>query len=147
MPQITAYVDTSLLALRYLEHPDSPYARRLLREHKLVTSAITSVELVSVLKQRFATGDLTADAEEAVLRRIGDDEASWDRVRVSEEVLSRAREVIKQTGLRSLDAIHLATALIRRNGANCPLRFLTRDSGQGAAARALGFEVLGLPRA
>lgn len=140
-----AYVDTSLLALRYLESPDGPLARRLMREHRLVTSSITPLELASVFGQRVASGILTEEARDAAVRRLDDDEGSWDEMPVSGEVLQGGREVVRQTGARALDAIHLATALAYRDAGHGSLVFLTRDAQQGRAARALGLDVRGLP--
>jgi hypothetical protein len=44
---------------------------------------------------------------------------------------------------RTLDGIHLATALMMRERAEESLTFATHDVRQGDAARALGFAVIG----
>lgn len=140
-----AYIDTSLLALRYVEDTDGPRARRLIREYRLVTSALTLLELDSVLHQRVASGTMSKADRDAAGRRLGDDQGFWAEMPIGSEVLSRSRDVIRRTGVRTLDAIHLATALLRREAGRGPLPFLTRDAHQAHGARALGFEVLGLP--
>jgi hypothetical protein len=45
--------------------------------------------------------------------------------------------------LGTLDALHLATALVWRDRMNRSLIMVTHDSGLGLAARAFGIEVLG----
>jgi hypothetical protein len=46
--------------------------------------------------------------------------------------------------VRTLDALHLTTALIVRERSAEPLLFVTHDAQQAAAARALGFEIQGI---
>ena len=140
-----AYVDTSLLAARYIATPDAARFRRLLRSHRLVTSAITPAELSSVLAQRRAAGDLVESACDAILQRLADDRQYWDSIPVTEEVLSKAEAVIHRTGARTLDAVHLASALLRRDAGLLSLPFLTRDARQARAARELGLAVIGVP--
>jgi hypothetical protein len=48
------------------------------------------------------------------------------------------------TQLGTLDALHVATALLWRDGRTPDLVFATHDRQQARAARALGFEVLGV---
>ena len=69
--------------------------------------------------------------------------ASLQRVDLTENVLEKASESYPTT-LGALDAIHLATALLWREGANRELIFLTHDRQQGLAAKALGFRVEGI---
>jgi hypothetical protein len=59
-------------------------------------------------------------------------------------VLNRAERVISQTGVRTLDAIHLASALHARAGAGTseiPIPFVTADMPQREAALRLGLDV------
>ena len=57
-------------------------------------------------------------------------------------VLGRAGEPLP-TPLGTLDAIHLATALVWRDRTGDPLVIATHDVALGLAARAFGFDVLG----
>lgn len=144
-PAAWAYVDTSLLAQRYLAAPHAPAARRLLGKYRLVTSVLTHVELASALAQRAAAGQISASARDAALRRLNDDRRFWDSMAVTDEVLAMAGRVVLQTSVRTLDAIHLASALLRRDADSAPLTFLTRDARQARAARELGLAVIGVP--
>jgi predicted nucleic acid-binding protein len=48
------------------------------------------------------------------------------------------------TAVRTLDALHLASALIRRERSAEPVTFATHDARQAGAARALGFDCIGV---
>lgn len=65
----------------------------------------------------------------------------FETVRLNRAVLDRAAEPFP-TELRTLDAVHLASALLVR--AELPaLRFATHDADLGDGALALGFSVIG----
>ena len=65
------------------------------------------------------------------------------RLMPSRSILRRAAEPLP-VPQRSLDAIHLATALSWRDRHAPDLVFATHDKLQARAARALGFDVLGV---
>lgn len=48
------------------------------------------------------------------------------------------------TAIGTLDAIHLASALLFRERRNAPVLFATHDRRQATAARARGFECVGV---
>jgi predicted nucleic acid-binding protein len=64
------------------------------------------------------------------------------RVPLSEEVLYRA-ELALPTALGTLDAIHLATAMLIQEKEKTELTILTHDRQLGLAARSVGFDVEG----
>jgi predicted nucleic acid-binding protein len=134
-----AYFDTSALVKRYVVEEGSLHVRRLLRRYGVISSAVFHVEIGSALRRRKTEGRLSAAALKRVLDRIRSDAASW--VAVADEVLALARDRVLQHPLRSLDAIHLASAeSIRREGVVLP--FVTADARQAAAARAVGLDVI-----
>jgi hypothetical protein len=61
---------------------------------------------------------------------------------MQQPILARASEPFP-TALGSLDAIHLATALVWRDRMQQPLRVATHDGELALAARSFGFDVLG----
>lgn len=65
------------------------------------------------------------------------------RVRLSASVVREASRTMP-TIVKTLDAIHLATAVILRDRRSIDLVFATHDLQQATAARALGFAVLGV---
>ena len=80
-----------------------------------------------------------ADAH-AELARI---ERSVGRIRLTRRVLDRAAHPMA-TAVRTLDAIHLASALLLRERQPGDLLFATHDRRQAIGARALGFTCVGV---
>ena len=133
---MTAYVDSSALLKRYLIEPDSKLGQSLLDDDvDLVTSRITIVEV------RRALG-LLASAVERVLTRanFAHDLESISIVEVDAQVCADAASIAEETGLRSLDSIHVASA---RRLSDVDITFITFDIRQAAVARSLGLTVLG----
>lgn len=70
-------------------------------------------------------------------------EASIGRIPVTRPVLRRAGLPLA-TVVKTLDAIHLSSALLFQERRGTSLDFVTRDAQQGRAARALGFNCIGV---
>lgn len=140
-PARFAYFDTSALVKRYVREKGSLAVRRLLRSHCVVSSALLGLEIRSALHRRHREGALMGAALRRVERRVAADEAAWQQITVGVEVLDEARGQVARFPLGTLDAIHLATALIaRREGLEVP--FVTADRRQAVAARAQHLEVV-----
>jgi predicted nucleic acid-binding protein len=138
------YFDTSVLVKRYVREPGSARAQTLLRRYGFLSSAIAPVELLSALQRRRATGELAHAGLEAIRAQLRRDRAHWALVEVTVAVLDEAEQVITQTGVRTLDAIHLASALHARAAAGesaSPIPFVTADVPQREAALRLGLDV------
>ena len=69
---------------------------------------------------------------------------SFELVELDAMVLDRASQPLP-TELGTLDAIHLATALLWREASNARLVVATHDHALATAAQAHGFKVLGIP--
>ena len=105
-----AYFDTSALVKRYVDEPGRREVQQLLRRHECVTSAISSVELRSALRRRVTEGSLDGSRMPEILRRVVADRAYWTVVEVGTEVLSGAETLVSIHPVRTLDAIHVASA-------------------------------------
>ena len=133
---MTTYVDTSALMKRYVEEPDSALADELLSSDPvLVTSWVTAVELRRNLARLAPPTELPA-----LRRRVSADLDSFAMVTADEAVCMAGAEIAEHLGLRSLDAVHLASA---QRLAVAGLVFVTFDLRQAQGARALGFTVRG----
>jgi predicted nucleic acid-binding protein len=136
-----AYFDTSALVKRYVVEAGSVYLRTLLRRYDVISSAVIPVELCSALRRRREEGRLSDTILTRMLHRLRTDLATWRLVPVADEVLALARERVLEHPLRSLDAIHVASAeSMRRAGLVLP--FITADVRQAGAARTLGLHVI-----
>ena len=134
-----AYVDTSVLVKRYVREPGSSRARVLLRRHRVLSSAIAPVEALSALARRRAAGNQAARDFVAIDNRMHKDRAHWTLVEVSPLVLNRAEEFIMGPGVRTLDAIHLASA--EQLGSDLS-GFVTYDGRLASAATSRGLRVI-----
>jgi uncharacterized protein len=132
---VTLYADTSALLKRYVDEADSDRAVELLgADPELVTGRHTIVEVRRNLARLLAARDATA-----ARATFASDLASFSIVELDAATCELAATIAEQTGVRTLDALHLGAA--RRLGT--ALTFLTFDVRQAQAARALGFAVAG----
>jgi len=140
-PPAWGYFDTSVLVKRYVRERGSPRAKTLLGRHRFLCSAIAPLEVVSALCRRRAMGDLAERDLSAILSRMREDRAYWELVEVSPLVLDKAEELVQRAGLRVLDAIHVASAIIFQTASGIRIPFITADVRQRDAARQLALAV------
>lgn len=134
-----AYFDTSALVKRYIREAGRREVLQLLRRHDVVTSAILPVELRSALRRRVSEGTLDAARVPRILRRVTTDRAYWTLVEVAPDVLKAAEMLVAAHPVRTLDAIHVASAQLFRARIVAPeLIFVSADIRQTAAAAAVG---------
>jgi uncharacterized protein len=132
---MSLYVDSSALLKRYVDEPDSETAESLLRsDPSLLTARHTIVEVRRNLARLLDESD-TAAARSA----FNDDLQAISIVELDEVTCDTAAGIAELTGVRTLDALHLAAA--QRIGG--PVPFLTFDVRQAQAARSLGLTVVG----
>jgi predicted nucleic acid-binding protein len=138
---VIAYVDSSVLLRFILDQPDP--LSDLLRFDSRVTSSLAEVECLRGVEAARSRGQLTAD-EAADRRRIVYAQVRrMRRLAVSPPVLRRAGESYALP-IRSLDAIHLASALIVRDREAPDLVFATHDQQLGRLAAVMDLPVIGL---
>ncbi len=137
-----AYFDTSVLVKRYVREPGSSRARALFRRHRFLSSAIAPLEVMAALCRRRAAGELIPEDFSAILTRMREDRSYWELVEVSPLVLSRAEELIGDGVLRTLDAIHVASAVAFETASGVRVPFITGDARQQGAATHVGLDVV-----
>ena len=144
------YADTSALVRCWLpgeDRSDSEQLRALLLEgtDPVVTSELTRLEVASAVHAAARAGRLRRTA--GVLRRADRDWGAEGPVALlalqAAEVLPVARQIVLDHPVRTLDAIHLAvaTTTAAELAAGDMVEFVTRDSRQADAAKALGLPV------
>ena len=137
-----AYFDTSVLVKRYVQEEGSAHARALMRRRRVVSSAVAPLELLSAVTRRVAAGDLSDRESAAIVLRARQDRSHWELVEVSALVLDRAEELMPATGLRTLDALHLASAVLVQAASTARIPFVTADAPLRQAAGATGLDVI-----
>lgn len=134
-----AYFDTSALVKRYVDEPGRRQVQQLLRRHDCVTSAILPVELRSALRRRVTERTLDSSRVSEILKRVAGDRAYWTVIEVGTEVLSGAEALVSVHPLRTLDAIHVASAqLFAARLSISDLTFVSADKRQTEVASAIG---------
>lgn len=136
-----AYVDTSVLLRVILREPDA--LEDLQSYDGLVSSELIAVESARTIHRLRLQGALTVDEAAARWRVVREWLEAFDLVLLRPPVLSRAGEPLP-TPLGTLDAIHLATALLWRERMGPLATIATHDSSLGVAARTYGFDVRGV---
>ena len=138
---MTAYIDTSALLRIVLREAG---ALDDLRSYDgLVSSELIVVESMRTIDRLRLQGSLTAEEAASRVRIVNDWLEAIDLVLIRPAVLSRASEPMAMP-LGTLDAMHLATALIWRDRVGPLPAIATHDSMLGTAALAFGFDVLGI---
>ncbi|HEX9681710.1 MAG TPA: type II toxin-antitoxin system VapC family toxin [Acidimicrobiales bacterium] len=131
---MTLYVDTSALLKRYIDEPDSDRAEALLAsDPDLVTGRHTLVEVRRNLA-RLLDGPALLAARDAFSRDL----EALALIELDANTCERAAALAEQSGVRTLDALHLGAA--SRLGS---VSILTYDVRQAQVARAIGLTVVG----
>jgi len=123
------YLDSSAIVKLAVEEPESAALRRYLRRRKpLVSSALARAEVSRAL----------LPLGETALRRGQDVLSRLELIRINDRILTAAGSLLPAE-LRTLDAIHLATAQQLETELS---RLVTYDERLGAAAQALSWPVI-----
>ena len=122
------YVDSSAIVKLVVREPESAALRRYLQGRTLVSSALARVEVARAIKPQGA----------GALRKARDVLARFDLVRINSKVLTDAA-AMNPPELRTLDAIHLATAALFGRSLR---RFVCYDGRLADAAKAADWHVV-----
>jgi len=133
------YIESSALLAALLEH-DSAALDALRTDGRRVTSALTFAEASRALVRARVAGRLTPAEERASLRALHTFERRCAVVAVTDDVLTRAGRPFPVEPIRTLDAIHLATAELLGESPQL-VTVVTRDVRVRDNGRALGYVV------
>ena len=135
-----AYVDSSVLLRVVLGQRDA--LKEWGRVTRGVASALAEVECLRTLDRLRVSerhsDEAIAERREAVYRLM----ESMEVVEVGRAVLARASQPLP-TVLGTLDAIHLATALLWKERTSSDMVMATHDAALAVAAKATGMRVIG----
>ena len=136
-----AYIDSSVLLRFVLDQPDP--LSDLLRIEGRVTSLVAEVECLRAVESARTRGQLDMDESADRRRLVHAYLRRMRRLPVTASVLRRAGEAYPLP-VKSLDAIHLASALLLRDREARDLVFATHDPQLGRLAAVMDFPVIGL---
>ena len=135
------YVDTSVLLRVLLGQPKK--LREWGRWERAYSSELTGVEMRRAVDRLRLAGVLDDEQLASAHETCARIEASLGRIDITRTVLRRA-SLPMPTAVKTLDAVHLASALILHERIKARLVFATHDAQQALAARALGFDCIGM---
>lgn len=141
-----AYWDTSCVLRLYVPEPDSPIyvTRAASSSGPLYSSVLIQTELYYGLRRKEVAGDIKRNAAEPLFEEFFKDcqQGRFVLIPLGDHIQELARNILKtclnQTApifLRSLDGLHLASALASRQTA-----IVTTDQRMMQAAAALGLK-------
>jgi predicted nucleic acid-binding protein len=133
------YIESSALLAALLEH-DPAAVDALRAEGRRITSALTFAEASRAIIRARVAGRLTPAAERAVVQALQTFERRCAVVAVTDSVLARVGRPFPVEPIRTLDAVHLATAELLGEPPQL-VTLVTRDTRVRDNARALGYRV------
>jgi predicted nucleic acid-binding protein len=107
----------------------------------LITSQLTLIECERVLIRGSAQGRLSEGEALDLRRAVSRESARWHVLVIADEILERCRQPFPSEPVRTLDAIHLASALAARK-ALPDVAVLSLDARLRDNAGRLGFRVV-----
>jgi len=110
---------------------------------RLASSELVNVEAFRAVDRERLLGNLDDVATAAKRKQLSDLLATFDLAPIDHAVIDRAKAPFAVT-VRSLDAIHVATAEILAAATDEPLEFWTHDDRQATAALSRGLTVRGV---
>lgn len=138
---MTLYAESSAVLAWLLGEPGGDGVRRALADAEaVVASDLTLVECERTLIRARGSGHFTEKHISSAQSALRQAEAGWSLLRLGRDVIERARRPFPREPLRTLDALHLASALVARE-ALPDLVLLSLDRRVRAAGRELGLAI------
>jgi hypothetical protein len=135
------FLDSSALIKRYIAERGTEQLVRFCREaDEIVLSVVCAPELISAFQRLLRERELSTRQYRVLKKDLAADLVQATIVQLTEAVLSRTVETLEKTTVKTLDAIHVASAF----EASCDL-LLSADHRQCEAARRMGLNVEQLP--
>lgn len=137
---MTVYAETSAV-LRWLFAEEGGEALRaaLAAAEKVTSSRLTLIETRRVVRRAERDGRITAAQSADVMAVFAQAVSTWAILEITEEIARRAEDGFPNEPVRTLDAIHLASALFLRQSFP-DLVVVTADERVRANATLLGFQ-------
>jgi predicted nucleic acid-binding protein len=137
------FVDTSALAKRYIAETGSTWVRSWIlprARNSILVSALSKVELASVLARHERSGNITPSIRKRALNNfLLHARNQYVVIELTDRVLREARSLLFKHPLRSLDALHLASAVVAERDLGLKLTFISADVRLLPVAAAEGF--------
>lgn len=138
------YAESSAVLAWIFHEPRADAVNEVFEQATLVlSSTLTSIECTRGVRRAEAAGRVTAREAEALLTEFRSLAEGWDAMEIGERVVLAASVPFPVEPVRSLDAIHLASAKVACDSFG-DIAVLSFDERVRANAEALGLTVLPL---
>jgi predicted nucleic acid-binding protein len=135
---VTLYAETSAVLRWLFAQPGGEEVRRLLaRAARVASSRLTLIETRRVVRRAAREARISSAESVDLLALFAGASSTWNVLEVSPLVAQRAEEPFPVEPVRTLDAIHLASALLLRQSFP-DLEVVTADERMRANAAQLG---------
>ncbi len=136
------YAESSAVLAWLLGEPRAAFAEQALRDASLVvTSTLTGAECSRAILRGAALGAISRTRARELVRSLEEWEAGSDRMEIGDRVLSRASAPFPCEPIRTLDAIHVASAALVQAELGA-VTMLSYDDRVRSNAAALGMPLL-----
>ena len=138
------YFDTSALVKRYFSEEGTETVLKLFEQADLllVTSSITLVEGYHGICRKCVEDKLSTRIRNRIINQFKKDLTDFKIVDFLPVIVQRAQKIIGSYTLKTLDAIHLASALAIKHNPKVKIHFVSSDGKQGAVAQKYGLILL-----
>jgi predicted nucleic acid-binding protein len=132
-----SFFDSSAFAKRFIEESGSDEIEKICRESESIAlSSICFPEIVSALNRRVRENSISKKEYLLIKERIIEEFESIEIINVVPEVIAKSISLLEKYNLRTLDSIHIASAIILK-----PDLFISADQRQILAAKKAGLKV------
>lgn len=133
------YLDASALVKRYVSEPGTLEVSKAMAKAELIgTSILSQVETAAALAKAIRVRTLALEAAVSALQVFRSDWPNLVRIQATEMLMARAEALAWELGLRGYDAVHLASALLWKEGMNRGVTLATFDLKLWEAAEQSG---------
>lgn len=134
---MVVYLDSSALVKRYINEKGSDRIVEIGREaNEIVMSVLCVPEVLSAGNRLKREAKIKLEHYMTIKNELSEDIREATLIDITNEIIQTAIHCLEQNVLRTLDALHIATAIVYK----CDL-FVTSDSRQEEAALLMGLRV------
>lgn len=132
-----SFFDSSAFAKRFIEETGSDEIDKICYDSEsIAVSSICFPEIISALNRRLRESSISKKDYLLIKERLIEEFEHIEIINVVPEVIAKSIMLLEKNSLRTLDAIHIASALILK-----PDLFVSADKRQILAAKKAGLKV------
>ena len=132
-----SFFDSSALAKRFIEESGSDEIEKICFDSEsIAVSSICFPEIISALNRRLRESSISKKDYLLIKERLIEEIEHIEIINVVPEVIAKSITLLEKNSLRTLDATHVASALMWK-----PDLFVSADKSQILAAKKIGLKV------